>query len=561
MAGPGARIVDRVGVAVIPDTSKFLPSLKKYLARIEHQLRVDVQIGVDPDGLSAKAKAAVARAERSAGDIEVYTNIDTKGLATKVAAASLRAQRSARPVKIPVEIESSGMERALANMQGSVGSLGGGMNPAVLGAIAALLPFIGGLIAALPALIMSIAAPIAVIVAGFEGIKRAAQDMALPFAQMRATLAATFEKSLTPAFAMLAGLLPKITPQLQQIAIALSGAFTAAVGYLTSPQGLALLQSVLAGVAAGVEALKPLIGPMIAAFLQVADVGMKGLIDAAPFLIEALTMVSAMFGRMAQDGTLQQAVQGFGLMLSAILLLIGGFAALLAWLSAGYLKLVEFGAGVASAVNVAITWISTLPGRAAAAIGAFIAGLTSGGRRAMDGLVSALPPGIARAVGILATLPGRVIGVLAGLASAAFASGASLVQGLINGIMSRIGAVAAAASAVAARVRAFFPGSPVKEGPLTSWNNGGAGKRLGGLLADGLDASQAAVAAASARMASAVSVGSVSTYIGSSSSSAAGLDPGTIRAALDGATLRLGPVDSITREVTAQLVTAYSRSV
>ena len=43
--------------------------------------------------------------------------------------------------------------------------------------------------------------------------------------------------------------------------------------------------------------------------------------------------------------------------------------------------------------------------------------------------------------------------------------------------------------------------------------------------------------------------------------SAAPLDPATIRAALDGATLRLGPVDSITREVTAQLVTAYSRSV
>jgi len=49
--------------------------------------------------------------------------------------------------------------------------------------------------------------------------------------------------------------------------------------------------------------------------------------------------------------------------------------------------------------------------------------------------------------------------------------------------------------------------------------------------------------------------------VGSSSSPAAGLEPAAIRAALDGATLRLGPVDSITREVTAQLVTAYSRSV
>ena len=559
MAGPGARIVDRVGVAVIPDTSKFLPSLKKYLARIEHQLRVDVQIGVDPDGLSAKAKAAVARAERSAGDIEVYTDLDSKGLTTKVAAASLRAQRSARPVKIPVEIESSGLERALANMQGSVGSLGGGMNPAVLGAIAALLPLIGGLIAALPALIVSIAGPIAVIVAGFEGIKRAAQDVALPFAQMRSDLAATFEKSLAPAFAMLADLLPKITPQLQEIVIALSGAFTAAVGYLTSPQGLALLQSVLGGVAAAVEALTPLIGPMIDVFLQVADVGMKGLIDAAPFLIEALTMVSEMFGRMAQDGTLQQAVQGFGLMLSAILLLIGEFAALLAWLSVGYLKFAEFGAGVASAVTVAITWISALPGRAAAAIGAFVAGLTSGGRRAMDGLVSALPSGVARAVGILATLPGRIVGALGNLGSLLYAKGAQLIQGLIDGIMSKISAIGSAMSGVASKIAGFFPGSPVKEGPLTSWNNGGAGKRLGGMLADGLDASQAAVAAASARMASAVSVGSVSMDVGSSASSAAGLDPAVIRAALDGSRLELTGVDRITGHMSARLVGAIGR--
>ena len=60
----------------------------------------------------------------------------------------------------------------------------------------------------------------------------------------------------------------------------------------------------------------------------------------------------------------------------------------------------------------------------------------------------------------------------------------------------------------------------------------------------------------SMRLASGGSVGG-----GSRGGDSAPLDPATIRAALDGATLRLGPVDSITREVTAQLVTAYSRSV
>ena len=60
----------------------------------------------------------------------------------------------------------------------------------------------------------------------------------------------------------------------------------------------------------------------------------------------------------------------------------------------------------------------------------------------------------------------------------------------------------------------------------------------------------------SMRLASGGSVGA-----GSRGGDSAPLDPAAIRAALDGATLRLGPVDSITREVAATLLTAHSRSV
>jgi hypothetical protein len=56
-------------------------------------------------------------------------------------------------------------------------------------------------------------------------------------------------------------------------------------------------------------------------------------------------------------------------------------------------------------------------------------------------------------------------------------------------------------------VKGFLPGSPVREGPLVSWNNGGAGRRLGQLLADGMLASTDVVGAAAAAMAGAVSLG------------------------------------------------------
>lgn len=64
--------------------------------------------------------------------------------------------------------------------------------------------------------------------------------------------------------------------------------------------------------------------------------------------------------------------------------------------------------------------------------------------------------------------------------------GKALIQGLIDGIRAMIGAVGDAMGGIGSKIKAFLPGSPVREGPLTSWNNGGAGKRLMGLLADGV---------------------------------------------------------------------------
>ena len=50
--GPGARIVDRVGVLVLPDSSKFQPALKKYLARVSKQERLEVRTELDDSGLA-----------------------------------------------------------------------------------------------------------------------------------------------------------------------------------------------------------------------------------------------------------------------------------------------------------------------------------------------------------------------------------------------------------------------------------------------------------------------------------------------------------------------------
>jgi phage-related protein len=126
---------------------------------------------------------------------------------------------------------------------------------------------------------------------------------------------------------------------------------------------------------------------------------------------------------------------------------------------------------------------------------------------AWDRIKTAVSDKISSMVSTVREIPGKVTSALSGLGSLLYNKGAELIQGLIDGIKSKIAAIGDAMGAIAGKVKGFLPGSPVKEGPLRSWNNGGAGKRLGGLLADGLDASRATVAAASARMASSVQLG------------------------------------------------------
>lgn len=84
-------------------------------------------------------------------------------------------------------------------------------------------------------------------------------------------------------------------------------------------------------------------------------------------------------------------------------------------------------------------------------------------------------------------LPSRIASAVGNFGSLLYNQGRDLIQGLINGIMAMVSGVANAAGRVASTIKSFLPGSPVKLGPLRSWNNGGAGKRLMDLLAGGIE--------------------------------------------------------------------------
>lgn len=114
---------------------------------------------------------------------------------------------------------------------------------------------------------------------------------------------------------------------------------------------------------------------------------------------------------------------------------------------------------------------------------------------------------IGEVLNVIQSLPSRAKAALGNLGSTLFSAGAALVQGLINGIISKIQSLKNKIGELAGIVKGAFPGSPVKWGPLTSWNNGGAGKRLVDLLAGGLRDTRpvdSAMTALAARVASGV---------------------------------------------------------
>lgn len=167
------------------------------------------------------------------------------------------------------------------------------------------------------------------------------------------------------------------------------------------------------------------------------------------------------------------------------------------------------GATVTGAWNAVIGFVKGIQGQIVGAVNTVWNGAKTATSTAWTNLKDAVIAGIGTVVTTVSEVPGKITGALGDLGGLLSGAGQKLIQGLIDGIRGMLGSVGSAMGEVAGKVKGFLPGSPVKEGPLTSWNNGGAGKRLAQMLADGLVDSTGLVAAASARLAGAVGLDDV----------------------------------------------------
>lgn len=90
------------------------------------------------------------------------------------------------------------------------------------------------------------------------------------------------------------------------------------------------------------------------------------------------------------------------------------------------------------------------------------------------------------AVEFVKGIPGKISDALGDLGSFLYNKGVDLIAGFARGIADKMQDAIDAVKDGLGKIAGLLPGSPIKWGPLVSWNNGGAGKRLMALLAGGI---------------------------------------------------------------------------
>lgn len=299
--GAGGKEVGRISVRAVPKTDKFRDDLMSDLRRIEREVKAQIEIGVD---------------------------LDSNRLRERVGAVRDAAQASLRDLQLGVDVDSARLRKSLAGLQTSAAGASQGLSgvgsaglmvSAVLAAAAPAVGLISGLLAGLPSLALGFAAGAGAIALGMEGIKTAAQSLKPEFDALKASVSATFQQQLTPAFDQLRAIFPALTTGMNQVAVGLSDMFKGVTGALTSGEGLSQLQNIMANVGSAMSAMQPVVASFTSSFLTLGNAGSNSFGLLVGSLQKFATSFGEMINRVTSNGAFDGAMQGLSQTLDGVL--------------------------------------------------------------------------------------------------------------------------------------------------------------------------------------------------------------------------------------------------
>lgn len=164
-------------------------------------------------------------------------------------------------------------------------------------------------IAAVPAALAFVAAPIAAIMLGLDGIKAAAKTLDPVIKKLKDSLSSTFQTGLTPAFETLKSLFPTIQSGLNFIARAISDAGVSLATFLTQEPQVTNLGRTFFNVGLAIKEITPALNDIIGTTLKLTS--QKGGFDA---LTSAVRTFGAEFKKsvenLTNNGTMARAFEG-----------------------------------------------------------------------------------------------------------------------------------------------------------------------------------------------------------------------------------------------------------
>ncbi len=346
MAGAGGTEVGRVSVRVVPDLDNFRQDVEKELKEIE-RMQAEVEVTLNLEKFKAQIEEVKASL-KSIQDEEVNVHIDKNSgissLGEDVKKAGQELGKTAKKMKdLGDDSDDTGKrvgrvsqflstlggwaQRAGAQL-GEMGSKMGGeladgaksfgssltalivqltiWVPLIMlaaGAITYLVGIIAAALGGLPALILGVAAPIAALILGFDGLKKAFQPLSSEFAKLKTRLSDTFEKGLKPAVQSLKSLMPILSDGLNIAAQATTDFINELAKAATAKENIDNLKTALGGVKDFLHELAPGVINFLSSFLKAAAVtdAMKIL---GSTISDVLTKFKGFFDQSVADGSL-----------------------------------------------------------------------------------------------------------------------------------------------------------------------------------------------------------------------------------------------------------------
>lgn len=257
MTAPAAKIVGRLALKVIPDTSDFTPKLKAFAERMERSVKIELPVTVDRRRAAAELalikKSLQAQASINAIDIPVRAD-GRHAFATIFAGLKTMRQHVAG--------STSAMQRWIPILL-VVGGLIIGLGPA----LATVIPFLGGL-----------AAGIAVIALSMDKLKSTFKPLTDEAKALKEAVGSKLVAGLAPLVTQIGSkLFPVLQSGLAKFAGVLNSAFKSLARWLTSPAGLARVGLAFDAIASALKPFGQLLTPLTRLFVELSVAAAPGL--------------------------------------------------------------------------------------------------------------------------------------------------------------------------------------------------------------------------------------------------------------------------------------------